>query len=168
MMVAGPVCRCQARALAPTRPPMLLHQLVDRPGSRTAGLAMACKLVEAAQDRWRAVSTPHEPGAMASRWPAGVALWSQQNPSVPAHVDLGLFSSGASQLGERPRSRGQGGQRLMQVTPQALQAAPPGCRVLRPVRAAQPLWRHGPGGRSEPPPRTAGPLRLHADRPFRM
>jgi transposase-like protein len=29
------------------------------PGSRAAGLAMAFKLVEAAQDRWRAVSAPH-------------------------------------------------------------------------------------------------------------
>jgi transposase-like protein len=29
------------------------------PGSRTAGLAMAFKLIEAAQDRWRAVNAPH-------------------------------------------------------------------------------------------------------------
>jgi hypothetical protein len=29
------------------------------PGSRAAGLAMAFKLIEAAQDRWRAVNTPH-------------------------------------------------------------------------------------------------------------
>jgi len=29
------------------------------PGSRTAGLAMAFKLIEAAQDRWRAVNGPH-------------------------------------------------------------------------------------------------------------
>ena len=29
------------------------------PGSRTAGLAMAFKLIEAAQARWRAVNTPH-------------------------------------------------------------------------------------------------------------
>jgi hypothetical protein len=28
------------------------------PGSRTAGLAMAFKLIEAAQDRWRAVNAP--------------------------------------------------------------------------------------------------------------
>jgi phospholipase C len=28
-------------------------------GSRTAGLAMAFKLIEAAQDRWRAVNAPH-------------------------------------------------------------------------------------------------------------
>ena len=29
------------------------------PGSRTAGLAMAFKLIESAQDRWRAVNAPH-------------------------------------------------------------------------------------------------------------
>ena len=29
------------------------------PGSRTAGLAMAFKLIQAAQDRWRAVNAPH-------------------------------------------------------------------------------------------------------------
>jgi hypothetical protein len=29
------------------------------PGSRAAGLAMAFKLIEAAQDRWRAVNAPH-------------------------------------------------------------------------------------------------------------
>jgi hypothetical protein len=29
------------------------------PGSRAAGLAMAFKLLEAAQDRWRAVNGPH-------------------------------------------------------------------------------------------------------------
>lgn len=29
------------------------------PGSRAAGLAMACKLIQAVQDRWRAVNAPH-------------------------------------------------------------------------------------------------------------
>ncbi|MDQ3145809.1 MAG: IS256 family transposase, partial [Actinomycetota bacterium] len=29
------------------------------PGSRAAGLAMAFKLIESAQDRWRAVNGPH-------------------------------------------------------------------------------------------------------------
>ena len=29
------------------------------PGSRAAGLAMAFKLIEAAQSRWRAVNAPH-------------------------------------------------------------------------------------------------------------
>jgi transposase-like protein len=29
------------------------------PGSKTAGLAMAFKLIEAAQERWRAVNAPH-------------------------------------------------------------------------------------------------------------
>jgi hypothetical protein len=31
----------------------------EGPGSRAAGLAMAFKLMEAAQDRWRAVNAPH-------------------------------------------------------------------------------------------------------------
>ena len=29
------------------------------PGSKVAGLAMAYKLIEAAQDRWRSVNAPH-------------------------------------------------------------------------------------------------------------
>jgi putative transposase len=29
------------------------------PGSKAAGLAMAYKLIEAAQDRWRSVNAPH-------------------------------------------------------------------------------------------------------------
>jgi transposase-like protein len=33
--------------------------LTKGPGSRAAGLAMAFKLIEAAQDRWRAVNAPH-------------------------------------------------------------------------------------------------------------
>ena len=32
---------------------------LGQPGSRAAGLAMAFKLIEAAQDRWRAVNAPH-------------------------------------------------------------------------------------------------------------
>ncbi|OLL89039.1 Mobile element protein [Pseudonocardia sp. Ae356_Ps1] len=34
-------------------------RVTRRPGSRAAGLAMAFKLIEAAQDRWRAVNGPH-------------------------------------------------------------------------------------------------------------
>ncbi len=34
-------------------------KLTRGPGSRAAGLAMAFKLLEAAQDRWRAVNAPH-------------------------------------------------------------------------------------------------------------
>jgi putative transposase len=29
------------------------------PGSKAAGLAMAFKLIEAAQDRWRSINAPH-------------------------------------------------------------------------------------------------------------
>src|SRR5215218_3369910 len=37
----------------------LRTQVTKGPGSKTAGLAMAFKLLEAAQDRWRAVNGPH-------------------------------------------------------------------------------------------------------------
>jgi hypothetical protein len=34
-------------------------EITKGPGSRAAGLAMAFKLIESAQDRWRAVNAPH-------------------------------------------------------------------------------------------------------------
>jgi transposase-like protein len=34
-------------------------KLTKGPGSRAAGLAMAFKLIESAQDRWRALNAPH-------------------------------------------------------------------------------------------------------------
>ena len=34
-------------------------KITNGPGSRAAGLAMAFKLIEAAQSRWRAVNAPH-------------------------------------------------------------------------------------------------------------
>jgi transposase-like protein len=34
-------------------------KVTQGPGSKAAGLAMAFKLIEAAQDRWRAVNAPH-------------------------------------------------------------------------------------------------------------
>jgi putative transposase len=37
----------------------LRTKVTKGPGSRAAGLAMAFKLIEAAQDRWRAVNAPH-------------------------------------------------------------------------------------------------------------
>lgn len=37
----------------------LRTKVTKGPGSRAAGLAMAFKLIEAAQDRWRAVNSPH-------------------------------------------------------------------------------------------------------------
>jgi len=33
--------------------------VTEGPGSRAAGLAMAFKLIESAQTRWRAVNAPH-------------------------------------------------------------------------------------------------------------
>ena len=37
----------------------LRTKVTKGPGSRAAGLAMAFKLIESAQDRWRAVNAPH-------------------------------------------------------------------------------------------------------------
>ena len=37
----------------------LRTKVTKGPGSRSAGLAMAYKLIEAAQDRWRSVNAPH-------------------------------------------------------------------------------------------------------------
>jgi hypothetical protein len=34
-------------------------KITKGPGSRTAGIAMAFKLIEAGQPRWRAVNAPH-------------------------------------------------------------------------------------------------------------
>ena len=37
----------------------LRQRVTKGPGSRAAGIAMAFKLIEAAQHRWRAVNAPH-------------------------------------------------------------------------------------------------------------
>jgi putative transposase len=37
----------------------LRTKVTKGPGSRAAGLAMAYKLIEAAQDKWRSVNAPH-------------------------------------------------------------------------------------------------------------
>jgi putative transposase len=39
--------------------PVTMSSLKQGPGSRAAGLAMAFKLIESAQGRWRAVNAPH-------------------------------------------------------------------------------------------------------------
>ena len=60
----------------------LRTKVTKGPGSRAAGLAMAFKLIEAAQDRWRAVNGPHlvalvragatfEKGVLIENQPAG-------------------------------------------------------------------------------------------------
>ena len=45
--------------VAPTRAPSRLHQGRQGPWFAGGGLAMAFKLIEAAQGRWRAVNAPH-------------------------------------------------------------------------------------------------------------
>jgi putative transposase len=37
----------------------LRQRVTKGPGSRAAGVAMVCKLIESAQQRWRAVNAPH-------------------------------------------------------------------------------------------------------------
>jgi hypothetical protein len=34
-------------------------QVIKGPGSKDAGIAMAFKLIDAAQERWRAINAPH-------------------------------------------------------------------------------------------------------------
>ena len=70
------------------------------PGSRAAGLAMAFKLIESAQDRWRAVNAPH----------------------LVALVRAGAtFING--KLIERPGEEGRAGSRLNDLDPQVLTIA---------------------------------------------
>ncbi len=37
----------------------LRQRVTKEPGSRAAGVAMACKLIQSAERRWRAVNAPH-------------------------------------------------------------------------------------------------------------
>jgi hypothetical protein len=39
--------------------PVITTKVTKGPGSRAAGLAMAFKLIESAQDHWRMVNAPH-------------------------------------------------------------------------------------------------------------
>ena len=47
------------RPAGPDRRGQLRTKVTKGPGSRVAGLAIAFKLIEAAQDGWRAVNGPH-------------------------------------------------------------------------------------------------------------
>jgi putative transposase len=60
--------------------PVRLRQRVAKgPGSRAAGVAMAFKLIESAQARWRAVNAPH-PVALVG---AGVTFTKASNSNDP-------------------------------------------------------------------------------------
>lgn len=48
----------------------MLQRVTKGPGSKAAGLAMAFKLLESAQARWRAVNAPH----LVARVPAGATF----------------------------------------------------------------------------------------------
>ena len=58
----------------------LRTRVTKGPGSRAAGLAMAFKLIEAAQDRWRAVNGPHVVALVraGARFEKGVIVERQQ------------------------------------------------------------------------------------------
>ena len=78
-------------------------KITKGPGSRAAGLAMAFKLIESAQDRWRAVNAPH----------------------LVALVRAGAtFING--KLVERPGEKASGRRRLKDLDPQVLTIAPSG------------------------------------------
>ena len=55
----GSTCAPRIRSSRPSRPSGTARKITKGPGSRAAGLAMAFKLIEAAQVRWRAVNAPH-------------------------------------------------------------------------------------------------------------
>ena len=55
----GSTCAPRTRSSRPSPPSGTAPRSPAGPGSRAAGLAMAFKLIEAAQDRWRAVNGPH-------------------------------------------------------------------------------------------------------------
>ena len=65
-------------------------KITKGPGSRAAGLAMAFKLIESAQDRWRAVnaptsspwSAPEPPSPAASLWNGPVGRPSPKPPKL--------------------------------------------------------------------------------------
>ncbi len=59
--VPGITTRSTPRWQRTAAPPPCGHRtkVTKGPGSRAAGLAMAFKLIESAQDRWRAVNAPH-------------------------------------------------------------------------------------------------------------
>jgi hypothetical protein len=67
-------------------------KITPEPGSEAAGLAMACKLIMAAQDRWRAVNAPHLVALAAPAPPSSTASssndqkinhWSRHPPKPP-------------------------------------------------------------------------------------
>ena len=55
----GSTCAPPTRSSRPSPPSGTGRKITKGPGSKAAGLAMAFKLIEAAQDRWRAVNAPH-------------------------------------------------------------------------------------------------------------
>ena len=63
----------------------LRTKVTKGPGSKAAGLAMAFKLIEAAEHRWRAVNAPHLVALVraGARFEAGVLVERPGGQSVP-------------------------------------------------------------------------------------
>jgi hypothetical protein len=55
----GSTCAPPTRSSPPSPPSGFASESPKGPGSRAAGVAMAFKLIESAQTRWRAVNAPH-------------------------------------------------------------------------------------------------------------
>ena len=80
------------------------------PGSRAAGLAMAFKLIEATQDRWRAVNAPHLVALVAPERPSPAAnsssgLVKTPSPKPPNDHDPQVLTISPSPIQERQRLR---------------------------------------------------------------
>jgi putative transposase len=55
----GSICARRTPSLSTFATVRLRSKVTKGPGSRAAGLAMAFKLIEAAEARWRAMNAPH-------------------------------------------------------------------------------------------------------------
>jgi hypothetical protein len=130
-----------------------LHTKVTKgPGSKAAGLAMAYKLIEAAQDRWRSVNAPHL-----------VALVRAGPASRPA------YSSNAPPTMTKPRppSPGRGGGGVNPVRDDIATTCPTTFELLGRQRfcstgCPQTAWRGrraAPPNRSWPNPTPSAPAR---------
>jgi hypothetical protein len=82
-------CICAPRTRSSRRFATVRHRtkVTKGPGSKAAGLAMAFKLIEAAQQRWRAVNAPHLVALVraGARFERGKLV---ERPPIPATTDV--------------------------------------------------------------------------------
>lgn len=69
------------------------------PGSKAAGIAMAFKLIQAAQDRWRAVNAPHRVALVCAgtRFERGILVKRDPQPGEPGPDEPGTAAEEAVQ-----------------------------------------------------------------------